>query len=238
MSLPATCLINKHFAGWEHPYRTMEREVDRLLNSSSSLLDVGCGRTAPVLQKYRGRARRLIGVDQVDFTESVDGVELYQRDMTSTELESGSVDVAMARSVMEHAVNPEGTYAEMYRILVPGGSFVFLTANVWDYATIIARLIPNRFHPWIVHRTEGRAEEDVFPTVYKSNSRRQVEKLAKRTGFVVSNFQFLGQYPNYLLFSRPLFMMGAAYEKFIARHSRLNWLRGWILVTLRKPTPN
>ena len=69
-------------------------------------------------------------------------------------LEENCVDVMMASSVMEHVTDPARVYGEIYRVLKPGGHFIFLTANLLDYASIIAKLIPNRFHPWIVSKTE------------------------------------------------------------------------------------
>ena len=48
---------------------------------------------------------------------------------------------------------------------------MFLTANMWDYGTLVARAVPNRFHAGIVKVVEGRAEEDTFPIAYKTNTR-------------------------------------------------------------------
>jgi len=234
MAHPADGLIAKYFGNWEHPYHRFDREVDALVRPGGTLVDAGCGRTAPVLQRYRGRGLRLVGLDCVDFPDQIEGLELYQRDLVDTGLASQSVDVVMARSVIEHVVDPDRAYSEVCRILKPGGHFVFLTANMWDYASLIACAVPNNWHPWIVHHVEGRAENDVFPTAYKSNTKRQVNSLAKRTGFNVNRFEYLGQYPNYFLFSKPLFLLGTAYEKIIARFTFLHWLRGWILVTLQK----
>jgi SAM-dependent methyltransferase len=235
MTQPAEPLIEKFFGNWEHPYRRFEREVEKALTLDSVLLDAGCGRSAPVLQKYRGRVKQLIGVDCVEFTARVDGVELHNRYLHDTNLPNESVDVVMARSVMEHVANPADVFAEMRRVLKPGGQFIFLTANAWDYATVIARLVPNKAHPWIVRKVEGRLEQDVFPTAYKVNTRRAVEAYARDAGLRVSGFQYLGQYPTYLLFSKPLFLLGTLYEKTIAAFPRLHCLRGWILVTLVKP---
>ena len=124
----------------------------------------------------------------------------------------------------------------MHRILRPGGYFIFLTGNMWDYSAIIAKLVPNRYHPWIVERTQGRKEQDTFPVAYKTNTRHAVTKYANQVGFDVSSFAYLGQYPCYFLFSGPLFLVGTAYEKLISRFSMLKFLRGWILVVLRKVT--
>jgi len=226
---------DRYFADVEHPYRTFERIVGERLRPEHTLLDAGCGYTAPILSKFRGRAARLIGVDLVDFDRPLDGIELYRCDLAATALEASSVDVVMCRSVMEHVTEPLAVYREMHRILRPGGCFVFLTGNAWDYSAVIARLVPNRFHPWIVARTEGRQERDVFPVAYRTNTRRQVERLCAGSGLQVEQFSYLGQYPSYFMFNGALFLLATAYEKLITRFEALRGLRGWLLVTLRKP---
>jgi ubiquinone/menaquinone biosynthesis C-methylase UbiE len=227
-------LKERFFGNDEHPYRTFERKVDEYLDSRQVLLDAGCGRTAPVLAKYRGRASRLIGVDLVQFPALVEGVELINGDLSSIPIPDASVDVIMSRSVMEHVVAPLDVYREMNRVLKPGGHFIFLTGNFWDYAALIATLVPNRLHPWIVAKTQGRAEADVFPTAYRTNTRAAVSKWASATGFEIVNFDYLGQYPTYFMFNGFLFIIASGYEKLIRNVAPLSFLLGWILVVLRK----
>jgi ubiquinone/menaquinone biosynthesis C-methylase UbiE len=234
MSELAHRLCQRFYGSAHHPYRIFEDEVRGFLPAGGFLLDAGCGRTAPVLQKFRGLAGRMVGVDRVQFVSNATDIELYETDLESIPVESGTVDVVMSRSVFEHLEHPEPVYAEIFRVLKPGGRLVFLTANIWDYATMIARIVPNRLHPKIVAKTEGRAEEDVFPTCYKTNSRGAVRKLADSTGFAIESFRYLGQYPNYFLFNAPLFVLGTMYDKVVSRFTALEILRGWILVTLVK----
>ena len=235
MTALAQRLKEKYFRREDHPYCIFEREVERYLRPEHTLLDAGCGRTAPILAEYKGRARRLIGVDLVDFAPGVAGMELLQHDLGQMTLESGSVDLVMSRSVMEHVTDPARVYGELHRVLKPGGHFVFLTANLWDYAAIIATLIPNRFHPWIVAKTEGRDEHDVFPVAYRTNTRGAVTKWAGQAGFEIVSFRYLGQYPSYFMFNGYLFLLATGYEKLISKVSALNFLQGWIFATLRKP---
>jgi SAM-dependent methyltransferase len=235
MSALAERLKQKYFGRDEHPYTTLEREIERHLGPEVVLLDAGCGRGAPVLSKFAGRARRLIGVDVVEFLPGLAGLELVRGDLARTGLPDASVDLVYSRSVMEHVADPARVYAEMQRILRPGGRFVFLTANLWDYASIIAWIVPNRLHPWIVSKVEGRAEEDVFPIQYRTNTRAAVEHWAAGSGFEVESFRHLGQYPAYFQFNGFLFWLATGYEKLISRYRCLHWLRGWIFVVLRKP---
>jgi SAM-dependent methyltransferase len=200
------------------------------------LLDAGCGRTVPVLRKYLGRVERLIGVELVDFTDVPPGIETYNVNLGSLPLQDESVDLIMSRSVFEHLTDPDAVYREFARVLRPGGQVVFLTANMWDYGTLVARLVPNRFHGRIVKAVEGREEEDTFPTAYKTNTRADVDRLAAGAGMRVAAFEYLSQYPNYLMFNGLLFLLGTGFEKLISRFEALRFLRGWILVTLVKPT--
>lgn len=227
-------LREKYFAGDEHPYETLEAEIARWLQPHHTLLDAGCGRTAPVLRKYQNAARRLIGIDLVDFPGPIAGLELQQGDVSNTGLPDGSVDLIYSRSVMEHVDDPDAVFAEANRVLAPGGRWVFLTANKWDYASIIASVIPNQLHPFIVRRVEGRPEEDTFPTRYRVNDRRTIEGLAHRHGFLLSGFSYLGQYPNYFQFSPLLFRVASHYELWLRRRPSRQWLRGWILASLQK----
>jgi SAM-dependent methyltransferase len=228
-------LLRKYYPPESHPYRIFEERIGSLLTPDTVLLDAGCGRTVPVLRKYLGRAGHLIGVELVDFTDVPPGIDTHNADLSHIPLANASVDLIMSRSVFEHLTDPESVYREFHRVLRPGGSVVFLTANMWDYGTLIARLIPNRFHAAIVRRVEGRAEEDTFPIAYRTNTRAAVDRLASSYGFAVESFEYLSQYPNYLMFNGALFFLGMCYEKLITRFEFLRFLRGWIMVTLRKP---
>ena len=235
MSERAERLLRRFYPSDAHPYRHFERAVERQLRPDSVLVDAGCGRTAPVLRRYVGRASRLIGIELVESTGVPDGIETYRADLASMPLPDASVDVVMSRSVFEHLDDPAAVYAELARILKPGGCAIFLTANMWDYGTLVARAIPNLYHPRIVARVEGRAEHDVFPVRYRTNTRKAVKRLAAAAGLAVEEFRYLGQYPNYFMFNAALFLAGTAYDKLVSRVDALAFLRGWILVTLRRP---
>lgn len=236
MSKLSQLLLSTFYGRSVHPYRRFEQQVDRLIGSDTQvLLDAGCGRTMPVLSKYVGRVPRLIGVELVDFTDVPAGIEALNTDLARLPLADASVDLIMSRSVFEHLTDPEAVYREFTRVLKPGGAIVFLTANMWDYGTLVARLVPNRFHARIVKYAEGRAEEDTFPTAYRTNTRADVNRLAKGAGLKVEQYAYLSQYPNYLMFNGLLFFAGMCFEKLISRVEALRFLRGWILVTLRKP---
>ena len=220
----------------QHPYCILEAEIGRLVRPDYTLLDAGCGRAGELLQLFAPHVREAVGVDVGDFGAFVTGpnCRYIRADLSRIDLPDASVDIVVSRSVVEHLRDPLPAYWELSRILKPDGYFVFLTPNLWDYAALFSRLIPNRFHASIVRRTEGRDEADTFPTWYRSNTVRTIARLAAASGFRVVSCQYLVQYPNYLRFSTLLFLAGAAYAKMIGRIHQLRHLRPWILAVLQK----
>jgi SAM-dependent methyltransferase len=226
------------YPGHMHPYRIYERLIDQRATPGSVVLDYGCGRTAPDLQRLRGRSLKLIGIDLVEFTVDIPEITLIGISLDpsrrSLAIADASVDLVICRSVVEHLVDPTHVFSEFARVLKSGGSVIFLTANAWDYASVIARIVPNRFHGKVVAATEGRDEQDTFPTEYRCNTETSIQKLAQSTGFKVRQIDFLNQYPSYLMFSLPLFFLGTAYERLTSKYGALKKLRGWILCELQK----
>ena len=93
------------------------------------------------------------------------------------------------------------------------GTARFPTANLWDYGTIIARLIPNRFQcPDRQSGWSGRAEKDT-PTVYKTNTRATLIGLPRRAGRWVSRPSIPQSIPQHLMFNGALFYLGVGYER-------------------------
>jgi SAM-dependent methyltransferase len=228
-------LLHRFYDGVPHPYRVLEDEVKSKLTGESVFVDAGCGHSAELGLNVCKYARWTLGVDSVGFdAQAVRNLTCIRADLQRLPLADRSVDLVAARSVMEHIDDPLAVYREVQRVLRPGGYFVFLTPSSWDYATIIAKLVPNRYHGKLVRLTEGRAEVDTFPTFYRSNTIRAINALARKSGFALEREACLGQYPSYLMFNPVLFLLGTAYDRIVTRFDLLQQLRGWLLVTLRK----
>lgn len=224
------------FPSETHPNRVLERAIEAALTPDTTVLDIGCGRTAPNLSRLIGKAGTLYGIDVIDFTVAEDRLHLFTNDVRDMkDIPSNSIDVAYSRAVMEHLPEIESAYAEIARVLRPGGVYIFTTPSIYDYGSIAALLIPNRFHGRIVNATEGRPQEDVFPTVFGSNSLRRIRAHAIDAGLTVGDGRYIGQYPSYLVFNRALFWLGSMYQKAIEKFALTQPLQGWIFCTLEKP---
>ena len=235
-SAAVQAIIDRQFPSRTHPYRIFEQTILDHLDPSHTVLDIGCGRRAPNLIKLKGRAKVLIGIDLAPFEIEDPGLVLHTGSVCQMSgIEANSVDLAYSRSVMEHIEDTGTAFSEICRVLRPNGRYIFLTPNLWDYASLIAYVVPNRLHAKIVRWSEGRSEEDTFPTYYRANTYRRIKSLSERNNLSVRKFGYLGQCPSHLLFSETLFSVAASYEKFLERHSSLHCLRGWILCLLCKP---
>lgn len=197
--------------------------VNALVDRTSVVLDVGCGRGAyaedPVryrrdLRVLRGRVRRVVGLD-VDVEAAanpfVDEFRLLEGDVWP--IESESIDVAVADYVMEHVASPRAFFSEARRVLRPGGTICIRTPNRLGYAGIAAQLIPNSLHARVTARVQdGRQERDVFPTYYRCNTAGALRAAMRDAGLdpVVITHE---SEPSYLAFSRVLYRLGAIYAR-------------------------
>ena len=222
--------------GWIHPYRIFEKTIRDYLKPGGVILDAGCGREASVLRKLNISTRLAVGVDlcELPAIETNSNVKLIRGDLVDLGLKSKSVGIVASRSVLEHIKEPEFIYREVHRVLKPGGHFIFLTPNLFDYGSLLSLMVPNWLHPFIVRMTEGRREIDTFPAFYKSNTEGSIRELGDKAGLRVCEMRYLGQYPSYLMFNCLLFAFGALYDKLISSTEMLRKLRGWILTVMVK----
>jgi hypothetical protein len=118
-------------------------------------------------------------------------------------------------------------------VLRPGGAFVLVTPNRWDYVSVVSSIIPNRWHPALVRALTGRAEEKTFPTFYRANTVGALRRLAAGAGLTVESLELRRQHPHYLQKNAILYAIGVAFEQLVQRP--VPHLRPWILGVLRRP---
>ena len=216
------------------PVARFRRALDRHVRPDAHVLDVGAGAGAESPYDLKGRVARLVGIDldprvgrnpllDAGLPASVD--QLPFRD--------GTFDLAFSIYVLEHIARPERLAAEIHRVLKPGGHFVALTPSRFHYVSLIASCTPTRFHRWL-NAKRGRAPEDTFPTQYKLNSRGQLQRHFGAAGFDLAGFEAFEVQPNYLTFSTPTYLLGAAYERIVNAFDSLAALRVNFIGTLRK----
>lgn len=198
--------------------------INSLLQASSVVLDVGCGRGAaaddPVpwrrdLQNLRGKCERVIGADVDPAAAENPWIdEFHLIEDSRLPVSDGSVDLCFADAVVEHLNDVDAFFSECSRVLRPGGHLLVRTPNAWNYATIATRLIPNRFHARVLARVQpSRKHEDIFPTVYRCNTARKLRRQLERHGLRPVIVPFESE-PAYLSFSRSLYALGVMHQRY------------------------
>lgn len=92
--------------------------------------------------------------------------------------------LAPGMTVLEHVDDPVKFFAEVERVLKPGGIFCARTTNRLGYVGLAASLIPNRRHARVLGKVQrDRKEIDVFPTRYRINTVWRLRAALKRIGF-------------------------------------------------------
>jgi len=208
--------------------------IHRHLPKNCRLLDAGCGRYLRFSRELQGTAS-VVGIDMERQLETKNARAPYGvcGDVGRLPFSSGSFDMIICRSVVEHLAEPEHVFQEFARVLRPGGKVVILTPNKYDYISLAAALTPYRVHRWLVSRIFRIPDDDVYPTLYRANTGRALRRTMKRAGLQETDIQFINHYPAYLMFSPILFRLGVAYERLTAL-SLFRFLRGSILCVFEK----
>lgn len=157
--------------------------INALIRPNMTVLDLGAGRSTlaeypatEALATLRGKVAKVIGIDvdaAVLDNPVVDQAMVY--DGVTLPLDDASIDLIVCDFVLEHVAQPDVFVGEIHRVLKPGGWFCGRTPHLFSLAVLAASLTPNRYHVSVLTKAQpDRLAEDVFPTVYKLNTRRAI----------------------------------------------------------------
>lgn len=211
---------------------------DRILSAigqNADILDVGAGAGIIEMMNFRGVARQVCGIDldpRVTANPNLDDGRVA--DASAMPFDASRFDLAFSDNVVEHLDDPATVFAEVFRVLKPGGRFLFKTPNRFHYMPLIAQATPHGFHQWI-NRKRGRAEADTFPTRYRANSAQKIHMLAASAGFEVEHLELVEGRPEYMRLSPVTYAAGVAYERIVNATGILKNFRVLLMATLRKP---
>jgi SAM-dependent methyltransferase len=179
-------------------------------------LVIGLDFDLPSLAKHRSIARRVRG------------------DISRLPFADARFDLVTANMVVEHLDDPAVQFAEIARVLAPGGVFLFHTPNLYGYPAFLSRFLPDWLKKRLTLLLEGRAEDDVFETHYRANGAADIERLAAAAGLVVERLDFTPSLPAFSIIP-PLALIELLYLRLVIRVKRLGFLSQTLIVALRKP---
>jgi SAM-dependent methyltransferase len=153
-------------------------------------------------------------------------------------LVDASFDACVSNYVLEHVADPTTHFAEVRRVLKPGGAYILRTPNVYHYVAFVSWIMPHRVHLLIANRLRAMpaGAHDPYPTVYAANSKRAITRLAAGAGLRVDTLRLIEKEPSYGMASPLLFYPLMAYERVVNATERLAGLRANLLVVFRKPS--
>jgi SAM-dependent methyltransferase len=217
---------------WADDHAIFDEVVRRYLEPAAVVLDAGAGRGLRYRYDYNSNVARVVGVD-VDpglrHNPNVDGRVLG--DLAALPFADSTFDLVFSKYVFEHLDRPRRTFRELRRVMKPGGHLVFHTPNLHHYVAWGAMLTPQRFHVWF-NGKRGCDSSDIFPTRYRANDRKTIQRLAADAGFRVAHLQLIEPKPDYLLFHSLAYKAGSAYERLVNSSERLADLRCVIVADL------
>lgn len=187
-----------------------ETVVGKLIGPDTAWADIGCGRhvfpsNAGLAETLAGRAKFFFGIDPDDNIRDNKFVDAYFQGMVEDCDTEHRFDVITMRMVAEHIVAPERALKKISDLLLPGGKVVIYTPNKWAPMSIVADIVPFRWHNTLKRLIWNTEARDTFPTAYKLNTRNDLLTHTRASGLEEVHFQLLDDcrtFTSFLLVNR------------------------------------
>ncbi len=198
--------------------------LSKLVTAGAAWLDAGCGHqvfkisSAHEEAQIVSRTTLAVGCDlDRQALQAHRSIKLRACcDLRRLPFGSEAFDVVTLNYVAEHLEESQATFAELSRILRPGGRLVVVTPHALGYFVRLSRvgrkLLPESLVRKFIRLREYRSPEDIFPTFYRANTREDLLRQMEGAGFAEEDFQMLRD-PAIFSFIAPL----AALELLVMR---------------------
>lgn len=174
--------------GYVTPENTYKAVVGRFVTQGCAWLDVGGGKTMfpgddELAESLAQRCEVVAAVDPSDNVKQNPFAQIraqcFIEEFTSPRL----FDLATMRMVAEHIQAPAAAVNSLSRLVKSGGIVIVYTPNRWSVTSVLAALSPHRIHQLATRFSWNTQDEDVFPTVYRMNTRRSLRAVFENGGF-------------------------------------------------------
>jgi SAM-dependent methyltransferase len=191
--------------------------VANLVHQGTRLLDAGCG-PGGLVKGYVGIADQVVGVDRYasSFQEPAEISTLVESDLDALPFADAYFHVVTCSWVLEHLREPGRVFAEVSRVLKPGGHFLFITPNKRNYVVQLRGMMPNAIGRRATRAIYARDEDFINPTYYRANTYEEIDFLLQAAGLRCERFEYVGD-PTYLAFNELLFRASLLAERLIDR---------------------
>lgn len=228
-------IFTRWYPGFRNAGEQYQDIIADLVTPESLLLDLGCGRMSLAAEQIQ-RVKRSVGVDLgfADLQHNKTVSHPVLADAKALPFPDNSFDLIISQWAVEHFERPEAVFAQIARILRPGGHCVLFTTNANNYIPLLSRMLSGRSRGGLITRLLRRPQHESFPTYYRANTARRIAELGKQVGLYTADTIYAGN-PFYLAFSPALFYLGLAFEK-ITDVQSLYHFKIYLLSVISKPT--
>jgi ubiquinone/menaquinone biosynthesis C-methylase UbiE len=149
--------------GWHFDWQWQQQREQATLSKANV---VGLDPDWQAVSRHRTITRRIVGlVETLPFC-------------------SASFDLVTANVVVEHLEYPVLAFSEIFRVLRPGGCFLFRTPSARSYFVRIAQRLPQGLKVFLASKViESREPADIYPAHYRANTPETIEAICKLVGF-------------------------------------------------------
>lgn len=103
--------------------------INKFIKHNPSILDLGCGYDAKLLNNFKGRIKNGVGID-LSVGTCINKIKLIKgRVDKKINLKSGQFDIVTSLAVIEHVDFPEIMLKESFRLLKKGGILLITTPS-------------------------------------------------------------------------------------------------------------
>ncbi len=230
--------LDKYYYGradWQDGTTQFHELIRQYAPSDADILELGAGPT----NKTTAVLASLGTVTGLDIDPAVrENIHCQQAvvyDGVTIPLETDSFDLVVSNYLCEHIEHPLELTREIFRVLRPGGRYIFRTPNLYHYVSVVAKCTPHWFHHRIANRVRGLAEDshEPYPTYHRMNTRHSCLNMLAEAGLRVEVLRLIECEPSYGMSSRLLFYPFMAWERVLNSTSLLASLRSNILCIAR-----
>jgi SAM-dependent methyltransferase len=206
------------------------------IRSGSSILEIGAG-PANTTTAHLAALGAVVGLDiadEVRMNPHLAAAHVY--DGGAFPFDGESFDACASNYVLEHVGDPHTHFAEIARVLRPGGVYCFRTPNLWHYIVLASTCVPHAVHKAVANRMRRLdGAHDPYPTLYRANTRRTIARLAGIAGLATVALPTVEAEPWYGRSHALLFYPMLCYERVVNSSETFGGLRANIFGVLQKP---
>jgi len=221
----------KFISKWDKSYNFSWSVYNNLVsesqNSKYNCLDIGCGNESELAEDLQFKIK--LGTDLLA-PQDIPALKIpfVQSDLYFLAFKNKCFDLILLRFVVEHIEFPQKAMQEISRILKPNGKIIILTTNIFSPIIFLPKLLPYKFRKKLILKIFGVAEDDIFPTYHRINSKRAIKKF--NSLLFVQKWQYIQATSWNRKWTFSLFFFWHLLTKWFWA----TWLRSNIITVLRK----